>query len=94
MGLLVPFAFITRARASAPYVGLRPRPEAITNTANPRWLNRSTSCETPSREKPESLPACVKLFPAATANRALARLTVSIRSLLALATRWNARCSA
>jgi hypothetical protein len=72
----------TWVRASAAEVGFLPRPLAITRLASPRWLNRSTSCDTPSRERPACRPAWVKPAPAATASRALARLTASTRSAL------------
>ncbi len=46
-----------------------------------------------SRLRPASCPAAVKVAPAATASRAVARLTASTRSLVAFTTRFNSCCS-
>src|SRR5437764_12434723 len=63
-------------------------------TSSPRWLKRVTIWATASRLKPAACPAAERVAPAATHRSALARLTVSTRSLVALATRCNSCSSA
>src|SRR6266566_3899446 len=78
-----------RACCSLVYVGLRPRPAAMSSTSRPRWLKRLTTLLTPSRLRPTSCPAVERVPPAATHSSALARRTVSTRSLVA----FTIRCS-
>ena len=84
-----------RARATASYVGRRPRPPAIRSAPSPSRLNRRTRLLTvvPLRN-PASRAAASNACPRATANTAVARRTRSRRSLLAFAIVANSPCSA